>query len=128
MPVSTPARRALLGSVLAGGLVATSAPSASAAAFTPRQLRAGALKVGDLVVGPAAGLVRVSVVRKIAGSKVLLRHTDPATGASVPFDAPFAAGYPGTRLFVVVARGVSAAAVRYQPAPARAVVVDGGAP
>lgn len=133
--MSSPHRRALLGTVLAGGAatVATAAP-ASAAAFTATQLRASSLKVGDLVVGPAGAVVRVAVVTRLASGRYLLRYTDPGTGAATPFDAPSAAttdgGHAATRLFAVLARGVAASTVRHVPPPAPSPdrVVDGGAP
>ena len=141
--VSTSARRALLGTVVAGGLaagasvstVAGAAPVA-AAGLTPRQVRVAGLRVGDLVVGPRGEVSRVAVLSRRSG-RVRVLVTDPATGRNIPLDNVSAgAGHLPSRLLVVLARGVAATAVRLVPVaepvepeqPAEPLVVDGGAP
>ena len=115
--------------MLAGGVVSTTSSPAAAAAWSPRQLVAKDLKVGDLVVGPGASIVRVSTVRRLGSGRVVLRYTEPATGVAVAFEpATATTGHPARRPFVVLARGVAAAAVRFPAAAGPVQVVDGGSP
>ena len=117
---------------MAGGLVATSAaPSAAATPWSPRQLKASELKVGDLTVGPDATVVRIATRTTLGNGRVRLSYNHPRTGAPVAFEAATAsAGYRADERFVVLARGVSAAAVRFDvvdEAPP-SVEIDGGGP
>ena len=131
--MTSTARRALLGSVVAGGLVVTQAAPTGAATtvWNPRTVRAFDLRVGDLVTGPDATVVRISVRTTLASGRVLLRYTDPRTGAPLPFDAANASiGYRAGRRFAVLARDVVEAAVRFDvaPQPVAPLVIDGGTP
>lgn len=124
------ARRSIV-TIAASGVVGVATAGRAEAAPPSPVLAARLLKVGDLVVGPRSGVVRVSAVKRLATGRRRVRYTDPTTGASTPFDADvdrrgFAADHP----FVLIRRGVPAASVvlsRREPVPDR-VVVDGGAP
>lgn len=127
---STTARRALLGSVVAGGLVATQVAPSSAAptAWSPQSLKVTDVKVGDLVIGPDGNAARLAAVTKLSTGRVKVDATDPRTGSPVPLDATASAGFPNNRKLIVLARGVAGQAVVFpaQPEPGR--VIDGGGP
>lgn len=125
------ARRAFLGSVLAGGLVAGGALPASAATWTPRSLPAKKLKTGDLILGPNSTLVRVASRRKLPNGRQQIRYTHPNTGAPTPMTPALdRTGYPGRLKFVVLQRDVAVKSVLLTPIPdpTDPNVIDGGRP
>ncbi len=134
--MSSTARRALLGSVVAGGLVATQvapAPAAGAAApvtaWTPKALKVTDVKAGDLVIGPDGNAARLAAVTRLSSGRVKVDAMDLHTGRPVPLDATVGStGHPTSRKLLVLARGVAATAVLFaaQPEPGR--VIDGGGP
>lgn len=130
--MDTAARRAVLGSLLAGGVVAAgAAPAEAAETWTPRLLPARKLKAGDLIVGPDGTVVRVASRTPLAGGRQRIRYTHPNTGEPTPMtEAIDAEGYPGTLRFVVLLRGVGVPSVRLTPIPPPTDpdVIDGGTP
>lgn len=131
--MDTAARRAVLGSLLAGGAVAagTLPASASGRDFSARTFPARKLRPGDLVVGPDATVVRVAMRARLATGRMRIRFTHPHTGRPTPVtEAVDAEGYAATQPFVVLLRGVPVAAVVLSPVPPPddPDVVDGGTP
>jgi hypothetical protein len=130
--MDTAARRAVLGSLLAGGLVsAGAAPAEAAGSWTPRLLPAKKLRPGDLIVGPDGTVVRVASRTRLDTGRQQIRYTHPNTGEPTPMtEALDVEGYPGKRKFVVLLRDVGAASVTLTPIPPPTDpnVVDGGAP
>lgn len=128
--VEIAARRAVLGSLLAGGVLAAGTATVEAAGSSARLVEARRLRAGDLILGPAGTLVRVHDARRVDGRRVRVRYTHPATGEPTAM-SPGADrhGYRPRRLFVVLLRDVPVAAVTVEgDPPAGATVVDGGAP
>lgn len=127
----TAARRALLGALVGGGVSMTAAPAHAAPAnpWSPRELPAKTLRVGDLIVGADATVVRVASNRAVSSGR-RIRVTDPRTGAAVPLGpGREATSVPANRPFVVLARRISVAAVRVSSVgPGSATVIDGGSP
>lgn len=130
--MDTAARRAVLGSLLAGGaVVAGAAPSEAARSWAPRLLPARKLKPGDLIVGPDGTVVRVASRAPLGGGRQRIRYTHPNTGEPTPMtEALDAEGYPGKLKFVVLQRRVAIKSVRLTPIPLPTDpdVIDGGTP
>lgn len=131
--MDTAARRAVLGSLLAGGAVAAGAVPASAATreFSARTLPARKLRPGDLVVGPDSTLVRVASRTRLSTGRVRVRYTHPHTGKDTAVTPAIdAEGYAARHAFVVVLRKVPVAAVVLSPIPPPTDpdVIDGGRP
>ena len=121
------ARRAVLGSVLAGGLLTTGAASA----WSPRELPAKSLKRGDLIVGPDSTVVRVAERTRLASGRHRIRYTHPNTGEPTAMTPAIdLEGYPRKRKFVVLLRKVPASAMKLTPVPPLTDpnVIDGGTP
>jgi hypothetical protein len=126
-------RRQVVAGTFAGGIlgVGSTARASAATGGTRTGLTAAkALRVGDLVLGPRAQVVRLASVERLASGRIRLRYTHPESGAVTPFDAASdASGFPARLKVVVLQRGVKASSVRLSAArPAGQVVVDGGAP
>lgn len=116
--MDTAARRAVLGSLLAGGLVSAGAAPAQAGSFTTRTLPVKSLEPGDLVVGPDATVVRVASRKRLPSGRHRLRYTDPHTGEPTAVTPEIdEKGYPAKQPFVVLLRGIAASAVVLSPAP-----------
>src|SRR5690242_2549253 len=107
-----PARRVVLGGVLAGGLLAGAAATpASAASWSPRLLAVEDLKPGDLVVGPDSRVVRVASRKRLASGRHRLRYTHPHTGRPTAVTPAIdAEGYAASLRLVVLLRGVPVSA------------------
>ena len=125
------ARRAVLGGVLAGGLVSAGAAPASAAGFSTRLVPARHLEAGDLIVGPDSTVVRIVAPTVLLTGRYRIRYTDPHTGEPTPMTPAIdAEGYPPHRTFVVLLRNVPVSAVTLTPVPSPTDpdVIDGGSP
>lgn len=110
-------------------MAATPGHATAANPWSPRELPAKALRIGDLVVGADSTVVRVASNRAVSSGR-RIRVTDPRTGAAVPLGrGREATSVPVNRPFVVLARRISVAAVRVSAiAPESGTVIDGGAP
>ena len=129
--MDTPARRAVLGSVVAGGLLVSTAAPAAAATWSPRLLPVKELEPGDLIVGPDGHVVRVATRTRLATGRQQVRYTHPNTGEPTPITPAIdAEGYAAKRKLVVLLRGVPVSAVQLSPVPPPTDphVVDGGTP
>lgn len=129
--MDTAARRAVLGSVLAGGLLSAGAAPAEAASWSPTTVPAKKLKPGDLVVGPDSTVVRVASRTRLPSGRHRIRFTHPNTGEPTPVtEAIDAEGYAAGLRFVVLLRKVPISAVVLSPIPPPTDpdVIDGGTP
>ncbi len=129
--MDTAARRAVLGSLLAGGAVAAGAGPAAASDFSARLLPARKLRPGDVVVGPASRVARVADRTVLPSGRIRVRFTDPHTGEPEPVShAVDADGYRRKHKFVVLLRRVpvSAMVLSPSPPPTDPNVIDGGTP
>lgn len=129
--VDTAARRAVLGSLLAGGLVSAGAAPAQAASFSTRTMAARDLKRGDLIVGPDSRVLRVASRTRLANGRQRIRYTHPHTGLPTAITPAIEVkGYAAKQPFVVLLRQVPIAAVVLSPVPPPddPNVIDGGTP
>jgi hypothetical protein len=124
------ARRAFMGSVLAGGLAYTAVTPAQAAAWSAREVAARDLRAGDLVVGPGGAVVRVASRNLLASGRYRIRYSDPATGTATAFSGGADEnGFAPDEPFVVLLRDTSLASVQLPPLLIPDPdVIDGGRP
>lgn len=121
-------RRALLRSLVAGGLVTAAArPGAAAAAvLQPGLIRAGALKAGDMIGTRDGSVLRVHAVKRV-GRRVHIFVADAGQGDPTSL-SPDGRGFPRARPLLVYARGVPARALVVKPVSSAVGTVDGGVP